>query len=99
MEVCPRKHAEERGAQIDLLFDRRDDAITLCEIKYSDKPYVITKDYLDVLKRKMPVFQKHTKTKKQLFITLISAMGIKNNYYAEDICSGLVTLDDLFEES
>lgn len=92
----PRKHSKESGAQIDLLFDRRDDAITLCEIKYNDKPYVITKAYLDILKRKMEVFQKRTKTKKQLFIALISAMGLKNNYYAEDICSGIVTLDDLF---
>ncbi len=94
----PRKHLKERGAQIDLLFDRRDDAITICEIKYSDQPYVITKDYVDVLKRKMSVFQKQTRTKKQLFIALISAMGLKNNYYADDICTGLVTLDDLFEE-
>ena len=94
----PRKHSKESGAQIDLLFDRRDDAITLCEIKYSNKPDVITNDYVDNLKRKMTVFQKQTKTKKQLFIALISAMGVKNNYYAEDICSGLVILDDLFEE-
>lgn len=93
----PRKQAEERGAQIDLLFDRKDDAITICEIKYSTKPYVITKDYVDNLKRKMEVFQKQTKTKKQLFMTIITAMGLKNNYYAEDICSGVVTLDDLFK--
>ncbi len=92
----PRKNAEECGAQIDLLFDRKDDTITLCEIKYSNKPYVITKSYLDVLKQKMDVFKKQTRTKKQLFITIISAAGLKNNYYAEDICSALVTLDDLF---
>ncbi len=92
----PRKYAKERGAQIDLLFDRKDDTITLCEIKYSDKPYVITKAYLDVLKQKMDVFKKQTRTKKQLFVAIISAAGLKNNYYAEDICSALVTLDDLF---
>ncbi len=94
----PRKNTKERGAQIDLLFDRRDDAITLCEIKYSEKPYVLTKEYVDTLRRKMTVFQKQTKTKKQLFMTIIAAMGLKNNYYAEDICSGVVTLDDLFKE-
>jgi uncharacterized protein len=93
----PRKHSKERGAQIDLLFDRRDDAITLCEIKYSAKPYLVTKDYVEVLKRKMEVFQKRTRTKKQLFIALVSAAGLKNNYYAEDLLSGVVTLDDLFE--
>ncbi len=94
----PRKNSDERGAQIDLLFDRKDDAVTICEIKYSSNPYVITKDYVDNLKRKMEVFQKQTKTKKQLFIAIVAAMGLKNNYYAEDICNGVVTLDDLFKE-
>lgn len=93
----PRKYSEEQGAQIDLLFDRRDNSITLCEIKYSNKPYVITKEYVDNLKRKMAVFQKQTKTKKQMLITFVSATGLKNNYYAEDLCSGVVTLDDLFQ--
>jgi len=95
----PTKHSKEQGAQIDLLFDRKDDAITLCEIKYTDKEYLITKEYVDSLKRKMSVFQKQTRTKKQLFMVFISAMGLKNNYYAEDMCSSLVTLDDLFEEA
>jgi len=94
----PRKHDEEKGAQIDLLFDRKDGAITICEIKYSTKPYVITKEYVDNLRCKMAVFQKQTRTKKQLFIAMITVMGLKNNYYAEDICSGVVTLGDLFKE-
>lgn len=34
--------------------------------------------------------------KKQLFLAIISANGIKNNFYAEDNISGVVTLDDLF---
>jgi uncharacterized protein len=95
---APKKGANERGAQVDLLFDRRDNAITLCEIKYTEEPFVLTKDYVDTLKRKMDVFQKQTKTKKQLFIAIISAMGLKNNYYADDICSGVVTMGDLFGE-
>ena len=46
----PRKSEKDRGAQIDLLFDRQDDAITLCEIKYSDDPFVITKEYVESVK-------------------------------------------------
>lgn len=94
----PRKGTKARGAQIDLLFDRKDDAITLCEIKYSDAPFVITKEYVEVLNRKMDVFKEQTRTKKQLFLAFISANGIKNNYYAEDMMSGVVTLDDFFKE-
>ncbi len=94
----PRKGSKIRGAQIDLLFDRNDDSITLCEIKYNDEPFVITKDYVDNLNRKIEVFKEQTRTKKQLFLTFISVNGIKNNYYAEDMINGVVTLDDFFED-
>lgn len=94
----PRKGTKTRGAQIDLLFDRKDDAITLCEIKYSDEPFIITKEYVEVLKRKMAVFKEQTRTKKQLFLAFVSVNGVKNNYYAEDMISGIVTLDDFFKD-
>lgn len=93
----PRRDIETRGAQIDLLFDRKDDTITLCEIKYSDEQFVINKDYVEMLKRKINVFKEQTRTKKQLFLAFISANGLKNNYYAEDIISGVVTLEDFFK--
>jgi len=80
------------------LFDRKDDSITLCDIKYTDKPFVLTKDYVDILKRKMDVFKEQTRTKKQLFIVLIAANGIKNNYYSDNMIDGTVTLDALFQE-
>ncbi len=70
----PRKDEKDRGAQIDLLFDRQDDAITLCEIKYSDDPFVITKEYVETLKRKMSVFKEQTQTHKQLFLALFLLM-------------------------
>lgn len=92
----PRADSKTRGAQIDLLFDRKDDAITLCEIKYSDEPFVLTKEYVEVLKRKIEVYRERTHTKKQLFLALVAVNGIKNNYYAEDMISGVVTLDELF---
>ena len=93
----PKKGAKQRGAQIDLLFDRKDDAITICEIKYTEDPFVLTKEYVNILRRKELVFKEVTRTRKQLFLAFISANGIKNNYYAEDISSGVVTLDDLFK--
>lgn len=93
----PIKNSTQRGAQIDLLFDRKDDAVTLCEIKYTSEPFVLTKEYVDVLQRKIAVFKEQTKTKKQIFLALISANGIKNNYYAENLFCGVVTLGDLFE--
>lgn len=92
----PKKESGHRGAQIDLLFDRQDNAITLCEIKYSEKPFVLDKDYVELLKRKADVFKEITKTRKQIFIALIAANGLKNNFYADSLLSSVITLDDLF---
>ena len=94
----PVKQSEEPGAQIDLLFDRDDNAITLCEIKYTDTPFIIDKNYFQKLKQKIDVFKKITKTKKHLFLSVISASGVKQTIYSEEIINGLATLNDLFTD-
>jgi hypothetical protein len=60
----PTKGSKHRGAQIDLLFDRSDDTITICEIKYTEEPFLLTKEYVDVLQQKIRVFIERTRTKK-----------------------------------
>ena len=90
------KGSNEIGAQIDLLFDRGDDAITLCEIKYTNKPFIIDKEYAQILKRKKEAFLKRTKTNKHIFYVMISANGIKHNVYSKNFIDSVVTLDSLF---
>jgi hypothetical protein len=92
------KGSPERGTQIDLLFDRKDRSIRLCEIKYTEKPFAVDKEYARVLQNKCAVFAKHTKTDKTLYLAIISASGIKKTMYSEDLISGVVTLNDLFKE-
>jgi len=92
------RNKTEMGAQIDLLIDRHDDAITLCEIKYNTEPFVITKEYAQKLINKVAIFKHKTGTKKQLFLSLITAAGLKNNWYAEDLVHGIVVLEDLFKD-
>lgn len=92
----PTKKDKEMGAQIDLLFDRQDDSMTLCEIKYTNQPFIIDKSYSSALNRKVTVFRQQTRTQKQLFIAFISANGLKPTLYSQEMVSGLVTLDDLF---
>ena len=94
----PTKGKKERGAQIDLLFDRSDDVINICEIKYSDKPFTITKNDVEVLNRKLAVFKEHTRTQKQLFLSFITTHGLVDNYYASELIHGIVTVDDLFKD-
>lgn len=84
------------GAQIDLLFDRDDGVITLCEIKFSDKPYVIDKEYAKTLVKKLEVFQLRTGTQKQLMLIMIAANGLKKNLWSEDLIDGVITLEDLY---
>jgi uncharacterized protein len=92
----PSKGSKEQGAQIDLLFTRPDNAITLCEIKYSDKPFNIDKQYKNILLNKVAVFKMKVEKNKQIFIALIAANGIKKTMYSEEIISNVVNLSDLF---
>lgn len=95
---APKSKEAQDGAQIDLLFDRVDGAISLCEIKCSDSPFAIDKSYAQELMKKMEIFRKQTRTKKQLFFCMITAMGLKPTMYSEEIISGQATLEDLYKE-
>ncbi len=95
--MAKRGDKKQDGAQIDLLIDRNDNAITLCEIKYHNSEFTIDKNYAKNLAKKMDIFETVTKTKKQLFLCFISAYGIKPNIWSEDLVSGEVVLEDLFD--
>lgn len=94
----PKAKDNQEGAQIDLLFDRLDGAITICEIKCSDFLFAIDKSYAQDLLKKMEIFRKQTRTKKQLFLSMITTMGLKNTMYSEEIVASEATLEDLFKE-
>ncbi len=94
----PKKKENCNGAQIDLLFDRADGVINLCEIKYSTSPYLIDKSYAANLKNKIEAYQKITKTTKQIFISMISTLGLKESMYSEELVSSEVKLEDLFKD-
>ncbi|HSW94237.1 MAG TPA: ATP-binding protein [Gammaproteobacteria bacterium] len=92
----PREKTKE-GAQIDLVIDRNDHAITLCEIKYTEQEYSIDKRYSRILKNKLAVFKEKTGVKKQLFLAMICTNGLKKTGYFENhVDGGVVTLEDLF---
>ncbi len=94
----PRSKTDEGGAQIDLLFDRPDGTITICEIKCSDKPFAIDKAYAQALLKKMDIFRKQIRTQKQLFLSMVTTFGLQPTMYSEEIVANQVTLDDLFKE-
>ncbi len=95
----PKPKSEQEGAQIDLLFDRDDDSITLCEIKYTETPYKLDKTEAKKIHNRTRIFQQVTKTSKQLFFALISANGVADSIYRDDLINGVVCLDDLFTQT
>lgn len=86
----------ETGTQIDLLLDRDDNCINLFEIKYYDSELEINKSYAEVLRNKMAVFKNHSGTRKNVFLTLISAYGARKNEHFLSTVSGEILLDALF---
>jgi len=93
----PPPKSNETGAQIDLLIERTDNAINICEIKYSNKPFKINKDYAKKLANKIVVFEEKSKENKQTFLTMITTFGIQKSIWSEDLVDSEVLLDDLFE--
>jgi uncharacterized protein len=86
----------DEGAQIDLLIDRRDDVINVCEVKFADDQFVIDKQHARDLQRKLDVFRRATRTHKSLFLTMITTFGVRKNAYAADLVASEVTMEDLF---
>ncbi|MDR0558759.1 MAG: AAA family ATPase [Prevotellaceae bacterium] len=85
----------ENGAEIDLLIDRRDNIINICEIKYSEKEFTINKSYSSNLLNKRTAFIDATKTRKAVHLTMITANGLARNSYSGMIQSE-ITINDLF---
>ncbi len=81
--------SDKNGAQIDLVIDRRDGIINLCEMKFSVSPFIIDKKYDAELRNKVGTFKSETKTRKSIFTTMVTTFGIKANNYSGNIQSEL----------
>lgn len=86
------------GAQIDLLIDRRDDVINLCEMKCSDKEFEITEKYREELINKVEVFLEEVHPGKSVHVTLITSNGMKRNAYT-DVVQNVIDPDSLFAQA
>jgi AAA+ ATPase superfamily predicted ATPase len=88
--------SEGKGSQIDLIIDRNDNLINLCEMKFASGPFQIDKKYNETLRSKRAAFQSSTNTRKATQITMITTYGLKQNIYSAEIPSEVI-LDNLFE--
>jgi len=91
-----RSRESQPGAQIDLLLDRSDNVINLCEIKFCKGEFAIDKAYGQTLCNKREAFGRESHTRKTIHMTMITSYGLKQNAYSNIIQSQL-TLDDIFK--
>lgn len=83
------------GGQIDLLIDRNDKTVSVCEMKYASGEYEITKTYASHVDQRLRTFRKVTSTKKSFSIVYVTPFGLHDNMYARRV-NKQITSDDLF---
>ena len=83
------------GVQIDMLIDRSDQVVNLCEMKYATSGYSLTKDEEMKLRNRLEVFRTTTQTTKAIHLTMITTYGLTPNIHS-GIIQNEVTMDDLF---
>lgn len=88
---------DEPGLQIDLLIDRNDHVINLCEMKFYAGELNITKSMAMEFRNKITKFKSLSKTRKQIFFTLITTFGIQENKHSLGLVDETLTIEDLFE--
>lgn len=83
-------------AQADLLIDRDDNIINLCEIKFYNNSFSIDKSYYLQLKNKINALRKSTQTRKNIHLTFITAFGLKENDYSRELVYNYIDMHSLF---
>lgn len=86
---------KHKGTQIDMVIDRRDKTINLCEMKFTNKKFSLSQDYAQTLTRRRETFRALTATTKSLHTTLITTYGLAG-FKHNDAVQRIVTMDDLF---
>ena len=89
-------NSDIEGFQIDLLIDRADNSINLCEMKFYNSELTITKEDAEKLRRRRTRFQEISKTKKTIFNTLITTYGLNANQHSFSQVDQCITMDALF---
>jgi len=86
------------GAQIDLLIDRKDATINLCEMKFSDGPFTIDRRYAAELRRKREAFRVASRTRKSVQIAMVTTYGVTANAHRDELVARTLSMEALFEE-
>jgi hypothetical protein len=86
----------ELGFQIDMVIDRADQVIELCEMKFYNSQISLTQKEVEVLRERKTRFQRYTGTHKNVLLLFISPFGLIENKHKLSIVDHEITLNDLF---
>lgn len=86
---------DEEGIQIDLLIERNDNVINMCEMKFYKDEFTVSKDYYRTILRRQEMILERVSPRVAVHSTLITTFGIKRNEYSNAF-NNVITLDDLF---
>lgn len=86
-----------KGAQIDMIIERADQVINLCEMKFSSSEFTMVKSYDESLRHKYARFRETQNNRKAIHLTLITPYGLTENIYQYSF-QKVITADDLFRE-
>ena len=85
----------DRAVQIDPVIERADNTIDICEMKFTEQEFTITKDYDNTLRHKLATFIEETKTRKSVQLVFVTSSGLLRNMYSGRVQAEVI-LDDLF---
>ena len=78
-----------------MVIDRADRAVTVCEMKFSERPYTITKSEWEKIENRLDAVQQHFK-RKTLFFAMVTSNGLASNKYSINYVHQEISLNDLF---
>ena len=88
---------QAEGVQIDMIIDRADNCINICEMKFYNTELEISKSHSHDLKRKMELFRTYTQTRKNIFITMVTTFGVKRNANMLSVITNSIEIQALFK--
>lgn len=85
---------DETSSQIDMIILRKDNVINVCELKFYNKEFTVSKDYYKIILAREDSINSENKTA-VVHNTLITTFGIVKNEYSS-IFNDVISLADLF---
>ena len=94
--VWSKRKGEETGTQIDMIIERKDNIVNMCEMKFYGEEFSVDKNYDKVLRNRISLLSEELSPKMAIHSTLITTYGLKYNEYSGDF-TNVIDMDALFD--